>query len=217
MNLSKTCFTIFKTKRRKITEYLNNIKVNNIIIKRIKSAKYLGVILDEDLNWENHIDEMNKSIIKTANSFKIIKHKVPDSTKPVLFQAYIFSKIQYGIEVYGKALPTIIKKVQTQQNRALKVLFSKDYYTPTKILHKELNILLINDIYKLYTLKFLYKHQNNNLLYIFNHYFILNKKYPQSHNQAIKCNSHYNRHLTKKVKTLLNIKDPYFGIQYQTT
>ncbi len=173
VNLSKICFTIYKTKRMKIPEYLN-IKVDNIIIKRVKSAKYLGVILDEDLNWGNHIGEMNKSIIKTANSFKIIKHKVPDSTKPVLFQAYIFSKIQYDIEVYGKALPTIIKKVQTQQNRALKILFSKDYYTPTKLLHKELNILLINDIYKLYILKFVYKHQNNNLPNIFNHYFILN-------------------------------------------
>ncbi len=111
-------------------EYLNNIKVDTIIIKRVKSAKYLGVILDENLNWENHIGEMNKSIIKTENSFKIIKHKVPDSTKPVLFQAYIFSKIQYGIEVYGKTLPTIIKKVQTHQDRALKIFFSKDYYTP---------------------------------------------------------------------------------------
>ncbi len=69
----------------------------------------------------------------------------------------IQSKIQYGIEVYGRANPSTIKKVQTQQNRALKILYNKDFLIPTKTLHKDLDILIISEIYKLNIAKFGYK------------------------------------------------------------
>ncbi len=74
----------------------------------------LGVTLDENLNWEEHVRETIKTIIKTTNAFKIVKHQVPQTTIPLLYITYIYSKIQYGIEVYGKASATTIKKVQTQ-------------------------------------------------------------------------------------------------------
>ncbi len=67
--------------------------------------------------------------------------------KKVLCYAYIYSKIQYGIEVYGRANPSTIKKVQTQQNRALKILYNKDYLTPTKTLLKNLDILMVSEFY----------------------------------------------------------------------
>ncbi len=47
--------------------------------------------------------------------------------------------------------------MQIQQNQALKIRHNKDYHTPTKSLHKELNLLLVDDIYKLCDLKFVYK------------------------------------------------------------
>ncbi len=73
VNLDKTCYTVFKTRHKKIPDYLNNIKIDNNIITKVPSAKYLGVIPDEDLTWEEHIENLNKSLTKTGNSFKIIK------------------------------------------------------------------------------------------------------------------------------------------------
>ncbi len=67
---------------------------------RVPSTKYLGVILDENLNWEEHIENLNKLLIKTGNSFKIIKIHVHPDNKTILYYAYIYSKIQYHIEVY---------------------------------------------------------------------------------------------------------------------
>ncbi len=97
-------------KKKKIPELLNNVKINNVNIARVKSAKYLGVTLDENLNWEEHVRETNKAIIKTANAFKIVKHQVPQTSKPSLYHAYIYSKIQYGIEVYARASATTITR-----------------------------------------------------------------------------------------------------------
>ena len=65
-----------------------------------------------------------------------------------------------------------MNSVQTKQNRALKVLFNKDYLTPTKEMHKDLGLLLVNDIAKSNILKFVYKQRHNETPEAFNEYFI---------------------------------------------
>ena len=176
VNLDKTCYTIFKSRNKKIPGYLNSVQIENAIVKKVPSAKYLGVILDENLDWKEHIANINKSLIKTSNSFKIIKHQVPKLDKIIVYYAYIYSKIQYGIEVYGRASNTALRKVQTQQNRAIKILFNRDFLTPTRSLHKDIDILLVEDIFKLNILKFVYKQQNQLLPNIFNNFYITNKE-----------------------------------------
>ncbi len=54
----------------KIPNFLDNVNIVNVTVPRFPSTKYLGVILDENLNWEKHIENLNKSLIKTGNSFK---------------------------------------------------------------------------------------------------------------------------------------------------
>ncbi len=42
---------IFKSEKRKIPYNLNNVKIEDVLIKNVPpSAKYLGVILDENLH-----------------------------------------------------------------------------------------------------------------------------------------------------------------------
>ncbi len=101
INLDKTCFTIFGNGNKKIPNYLNSIQLDDTIKRNVPLAKYLGVTLDEKLDWKEHISILNKSLIKISNSFKIIKYQAPQSNKITLYYAYIFSKIQCGIKVYG--------------------------------------------------------------------------------------------------------------------
>ena len=72
-NINKTAYSIFK-RNGVIPGCLNSIKIDNEVINRVKEVKYLGIILDDKLNWEAHIDELNKSLTKTINAFKIIKN-----------------------------------------------------------------------------------------------------------------------------------------------
>ncbi len=94
----------------KIPNILDNVNIGNVTIPRVLSTKYLRVILDENLNWEEHIENLDKLLIKISNSFKIIKNLVHPDNKTILYYAYIYSKIQYGMEVYGRANKTALKK-----------------------------------------------------------------------------------------------------------
>ena len=175
VNLNKTQYSIFQTKNMNIPDWLNNIKINNNTIKRVHSARFLGIILDEKLKWDDHVKQLSESLTQIINAFKIIKNYVPEDKKRMLYYAYIYSRIQYGIEMYGTASKKLIKKVQTKQNRAIKVLHNKNFYTPTTQLHKELRYPLVKDIEKINVCKFVHKQRNNKTPKIFNDLFTENK------------------------------------------
>ena len=114
------------------------------------------------------------SYLKIAHSFRVIKNFVHFQNKKKLYYAYAYSKISYGIEVYGLAAKEHINKLQIQQNRVLKILYNKDFMTPTNTLHKELELLKVDDIFQLKILQFIHKHKNKKLPKIFVNLFITN-------------------------------------------
>ncbi len=89
---------------------------------------------------------------------------------------YIFSKIQYGIEVYGQAST---KKSANSTKPSFK----------NKTQHEELNLLLVEAIYKLGVLKFLYinRQQNNLFPNCISQFYIENASI-HSHNTRQLCN-----------------------------
>ena len=89
----------------------------------------------------------------------------------LIINAYFLSKLNYGIELFGSANANLLHKLQVKQNRALKILFNKDYYTPTTKLHLDLKVLKVSDAYKYSISKFVYKQQANLLPCIFDNQF----------------------------------------------
>ena len=147
-NEAKTAYTIFKKQRAETPDELKQIEINNTTIKHSQHSKYLGIILDQNLNWEEHVDKLKKDLSSIIGSFKIIKNYIPEANKRQLYHAHIYSKLQYGIEIYGQATATTTKQLQVKQNEALKALYNYNHYKPTKELHRELKLLLVKDITK---------------------------------------------------------------------
>ncbi len=62
-------------------------------------------------------------------------------------------------------------KSNSRQSKIIKVLFNKDWLTPTNDLHRELKILKVADVHKLFTLKLIYQHQTHKLPVTYKDYF----------------------------------------------
>ena len=133
--------------------------------------KYLGLILDEKLNNNGHVQSICNSLLKYFGIFNHIKHKVNKKTARQLYFASVFSRIIYGIEIYGNCSERNVNKIQTMQNNLLKLLLQLDIRTPTKISHKNLNILKMNVLYKCSILSFVNDTQIGKCPRIFEKYF----------------------------------------------
>ena len=53
LNITKTNFMLFKSSSKKITKQLN-IKIKDHYITQVKSTKFLGTIVDDQLKWKEH-------------------------------------------------------------------------------------------------------------------------------------------------------------------
>ncbi len=97
------------------------------------------------------------------------------------------------MEAYSRANTTVMKKYKLNKTEQSKYYSIKIIYTPTKILHKDLDILLMQDIYKLSIAKFVYKQKNALLPDIFRDLFTENSQV-HSHNTN---NIHLNHTINK--------------------
>ncbi len=142
LNKDKSCYSIFTSpaKLSTVPGYLNTIQLVNIIIKTVHHAKYLGLIVDESLSFKEHIEDLTKQLNKLANSYKIVTERIENNKKYNIYFAYTYSKIFYGIEVYGSACNTYMKQIHVQRNISLRILFQKHYGTHTYDLYKNLKI-----------------------------------------------------------------------------
>ena len=156
LSLEKSHFIIFHSKRKKMPFQVDRIHFGNKSIPRVNFTKYIGMTIDEHLSWELHVDGILKSLYKYYRLFYHMRHFVNKSLIRTIYYSCVYSRIQYGIEVYGTCKMGLINKLQINQNKLLRILGCKDRYYNSQLLHKEYGILDITGIRDMLILKFVY-------------------------------------------------------------
>ena len=148
INYDKTNFILFHAKNKKIPLYFDKIESNEHVIKRVSTTRYLGIFIDEKLNWQEHISYIHKSLLIYYGIFNRIKFFVNKDVVRQLYFAFVFSRIKYGIEVYGSCSQEQLLRIQVVQSGLLKLLLKVDRRTNTDYLHRYVRLLKVCDIYK---------------------------------------------------------------------
>ena len=67
LNVNETKWTLFhsSSKKRFLPKTFPNLVINNIIIEWKTVTKFLGVLIDENLSWKNHIEFIKNKISKS--------------------------------------------------------------------------------------------------------------------------------------------------------
>ena len=76
LNIDKTNFEIFHPTRVKIQEPVI-VKFGRKKIQREDCVKFLGFLLDANLSWKHHINELSKKLPRTLGMSCKIRHYVP--------------------------------------------------------------------------------------------------------------------------------------------
>ena len=139
--------------------------MNGTQIEPISSVKYLGVMLDNKLNFSEHI----RHSVKKANKAKALLYNLINRksdlnlrNKLILFKAIIRPTMMYAAPVWSSTYITNIKKLQVIQNKALRMITNAKPRARNINIHTLCNIEEIKT--HLYTLtENFFKHQINNL------------------------------------------------------
>ena len=100
-----------------------NVCIGNETIPQLSSTKFLGIWIDENLNWKEHT---NKLVLKLNSNVHLLKtgknHLSPHALK-ILYFAQVHSNLTYGIGIWGSLIPKeTLKKLQKIQNTCMGIL-----------------------------------------------------------------------------------------------
>ena len=119
LNETKTEFMLIGSRQRlctfRSTPYLS---INGNPIKQVFQAKSLGVTIDENLSWNEHIKEISRKIASGIGAIKHIRHFVPIATLQSVFMALVQPYFNYCCVVWDNCSQTLASKLQKLQNRA---------------------------------------------------------------------------------------------------
>ena len=109
LNVSKSNFLIISPK--KVVKPIN-LSINNENLKQENYTKYLGIIIDEKLNWKQHIKEVNIKIsIGIGILYKLFDILSPKTLR-MLYNYFIQSRALYGILNWGCARKSILEPLK---------------------------------------------------------------------------------------------------------
>ena len=117
--MEKTNFVLFHTPNKPLVRNFREIATENMVINRVDAVKYLGITIDEKLTCNTHVEYVSNSLREFFGIIKQLRHKVTTNTLRQLYHAFIYSKIKYGLEVYGNAFSRNIYKLQVMQKNSL--------------------------------------------------------------------------------------------------
>ena len=96
-------------KRYNMDEIKINIENNQIC--KVTNYKYLGIIIDHNLNWKEHIKSLTKKIHKFIPIFYNIRNYTKQKVGIQLYKTMIMNVINYGILIYANSDTKILQKL----------------------------------------------------------------------------------------------------------
>ena len=125
LNISKTNFVIFRSQQKK-TDFNVTLILNRKAIEQKTYVKYLGMLVDEHLTWEEHINAISKKISRSIGIVTLLRPCMETELLVNLYYSLVYSHIIYGIHVWGTACQNEMEKIKVLQNKAkLSELFQK--------------------------------------------------------------------------------------------
>ena len=121
LNVLKNKFSIFHPtgKKRLIPIDLPLLKIDNTYIKRDPVTKFLGVLIDENLNWKAQIANVSS---KVSKSIGILYKASPILNKfqlKQLYSAFVHSYLNYGNIAWGSTHKSKLEALYRQQKHAI--------------------------------------------------------------------------------------------------
>ncbi|KAK2724008.1 hypothetical protein QYM36_002373 [Artemia franciscana] len=137
-----------------------DIFLNGLKIRCTESFRYLGVLLDSQLTWEKHIEELITAVDRRKMLINAIcnkKYKVPRDVLMQFSKAIILGKIDYASLVYASAKKTILAKLNAKWNETLRRTTNALKSTPIPALHIETSTTSLPTRRKILMAKYLLK------------------------------------------------------------
>jgi hypothetical protein len=143
--------------------YLPHIKLTGKRIYPSSSIKYLGVYLDEHLNWKPQINEIANKLKRANGALSKLRHYIPLKPLINIYHAIFASHMRYACQVWGLRDTSVTHRILTLQKLALRLITFSKPRSPSSPIFSELGILNFFDLVEVMNILSVHQHLNSKL------------------------------------------------------
>ena len=205
LNVSKTNYMIFSNKN--IRDGDASIIFNGQEIKEVQYTKFLGVLIDNRLCWNKHVEHVTSKLYKSMSIISRVKRIFNKDVLKTLYNTLFLPYLNYCCEVWGRANKCLTKKIAKIQKWALRVICNSKYREHTTPLFAECKLLKFEDIVELKVLILMYNANKQELPCNIQKLFTKDKSLHYRTRQLGKFNHKYARtELKRKCVSIYGVK-----------
>jgi hypothetical protein len=146
--------------RNKIT--LPNIAVNGHVLQLVNSIKIVGLNIDHNLDWTNHMKSVNRKCYAALNMIYPVSKLISFEARKIFAESLVLSKLYYASCVWFKCSKNIEKQIN-------KIIRSASRFALGRFKFDSISMNIVRDLgwldckfrYKFEVLKVAYKLMNN--------------------------------------------------------
>ena len=144
LNLDKTTVMVIGS-RAKLNSIENvNVIDNDNVLKRVKVAKCLGVLIDEELHWAEQVDKVGKTVQSKLGMLRRVKPYVPIECLTLLHNSFVQPHFDYCSQIWSDRFRMHTSKLEKLQKRAARIILNNNFYTASAELFHELKWMPLN-------------------------------------------------------------------------
>ena len=163
LNVKKCSYMVIGSKSKLVPFSNVSIGIDNTPLVRVNQCKYLGVIIDCNLTWNQQIESVRLKALRNLHLLRRARYFIDQPTALMLYQAVIQSHFDYCCPVWMNGHLTRLGRLQVIQNRALRIVLRVDNRFNRETLYSTLGVDRLSDRWKKQSLLLIYKLVNNML------------------------------------------------------
>ena len=106
LHIKKSKYILFQVANKKTISF--SLKIDNGI-ERVQHFNVLGLIIHENLSWNNHIEKISIKFCKIMGILYKLKRFLPTHIKFILYNSLMLPHLNYGIMAWGLKCDRIYK------------------------------------------------------------------------------------------------------------
>ena len=173
LNVLKTHYMIFTPRNKKVNDI--NLYINNVPIGRVYVTKFLGVQIDSQLNWKNHIEYTCKKLSKCIGILLKARKKLQKSSLISLYYSFAFPYFIYCNHVWGSTYQTNLNNVVLVQKKLIRIITCSPFRAHTEPLMMANRLMPLSNINMYMTCIFVYQCLNGCVPDIFKDFYTRNR------------------------------------------
>ena len=159
LNIDKIHLVLFDSLMKKSLA-LTYLKYGTENIQQTKYVKFLGILVDKQLTWKCHINELSKKLSRTTGIYFKLRQYVPLQTLVCLCNSLFASFPHHGILVWGLTYDTYLNELFILQKKVLRCISFQPFNASSTPLFNSLKLVKLQHLLHLNILTFLYKTMN---------------------------------------------------------